>query len=91
MDSSEEHRHRSEVRYWIGRRVENGKEWLRGTLEDIERRRGRAAANRLRYDIAAEWAAGNRGEPGDWRQEEEADAHPAGIDIVPGGEALLDA
>jgi hypothetical protein len=91
MDSSEENRHRCEVRFWIGRRVENGKEWLRGTLEDIERRRGRAAANRLRYDIAAEWAAGNRGEHGDWSQEEAADAHSSGIDIGQGGVALLDA
>lgn len=63
----EEHRHRCEVREWMRRRGENGKEWLRGVLRDIEKRRGKPAAERLKRDIAEQWQLGNRGEYGDWR------------------------
>jgi hypothetical protein len=62
-------RHQCEVRYWMRLRVERGKDWLRNAMADIEKRRGDKAANALRRDIAAQWAAGNRGEPNDWRRD----------------------
>ena len=67
----EEQRHRCEVTEWIRRRaampVERGKTWLRGVLKDIERIRGKQAAERLTNDILGQWKKGNRGAPGDWR------------------------
>lgn len=63
----DEERHRCEVREWMRRRTENGKDWLRGILDGIERKRGKTAADRLRSDIARQWKQGNRGEYGDWR------------------------
>lgn len=66
----EEHRHRSEVREWMRRRRVKGIQWLRGVLMDIERKRGKQAAERLRNDIRTQWELGNRGEPGDWRSGE---------------------
>jgi hypothetical protein len=69
----EEKRHRCEVREWIRRRAqmgpEDGKAWLRKVFEDIGKRRGKQAAERLKRDIAEEWKRGNRGAPGDWRSE----------------------
>jgi hypothetical protein len=46
---------------------DRGKFWLRGVLMDIEKRRGKRAAQRLTDDIVVQWKAGNRGEPNDWR------------------------
>lgn len=63
----EERRHRCECREWLRRRGERGKEWLQQVLDDIEKRRGKQAADRLRSDLGEQWAKGNRGEPGDWR------------------------
>lgn len=34
---------------------------------DIEKRRGKQSADKLRDDIARQWARGNRGVHGDWR------------------------
>lgn len=45
-----------------------GKGWLAGVLEDIGKRRGKPAAERLKRDIAEQWKRGNRGEYGDWRE-----------------------
>jgi hypothetical protein len=64
--TDDELRHRCEVRQLIRWRAERTKEWLGGFLDDIERRRGRAAAERLRIDIARQWSAGNRGAHGEW-------------------------
>lgn len=66
--ASDEGRHRCEVRQLIARRVERGRAWLRWELGEIERVRGKAAQARLEADIAAQWAAGNRGAWGDWRE-----------------------
>lgn len=67
----EEIRHRCEVREWMKRRAlmppDQGRFWLRGVLMDIERKRGKVAAQRLTDDIVFQWKAGNRGEPNDWR------------------------
>lgn len=66
----EQRRHRCEVTEWIKRRVakgpEEGRKWLQGVLKDIERIRGKRAAERLRNDIAEQWKLGNRGEG--WRE-----------------------
>ena len=71
MSQEEEERHRSEVREWMKRRAamaaEQGKQWLRGVLVAIEKRRGKKAAERLTSDIREQWTKGNRGEWGDWR------------------------
>lgn len=65
--AQEEERHRCECREWMRRRLKLGKDWLRGVLQDIERKRGAAACQRLRDDIAQQWKLGNRGDYGDWR------------------------
>ncbi|HOW49405.1 MAG TPA: hypothetical protein PLB26_17325 [Rubrivivax sp.] len=65
--SSEEHRHRCEVRAVLAWRVQHGQEWAQDWLDGVAARRGAAAAQRLREDCRAQWAKGNRGEPGDWR------------------------
>jgi hypothetical protein len=68
----EEQRHQCETRDWIRRRAQKdpqrGREWLGDVLRDIEKRRGREAAERLKRDISEQWARGNRGAPGDWRE-----------------------
>lgn len=69
MQSSELHRHQCEVRHYLAQRVEkgaSGRDWLRRMLADIEKRRGRAAAERLRVDIVDQWKKGSRGEAGTW-------------------------
>lgn len=72
MQINEEERHRCEVRDWIRRRAqmdpEAGRAWLRQVIEDIRKKRGKDAAERLKSDIAEQWKHGNRGAPGDWRQ-----------------------
>ena len=71
MQEEEERRHVCEVREWLKRRAamgpREGKTWLAKVLNDIERKRGKRAGERLRDDIRRQWVAGNRGEPGDWR------------------------
>lgn len=61
-------RHRSEVREWIRRGIGKDKQWLQDVMKGIAKVRGRAAAETLWRDIRAQWKAGNRGEPGDWRE-----------------------
>lgn len=74
MQEDEERRHVCEVREWLKRRAamgpQEGKPWLSKVLQDIAKKRGAAAAERLRNDIGSQWKAGNRGEPGDWRETE---------------------
>jgi hypothetical protein len=68
----EQRRHECECREWIKRRAamgpQDGKTWLAQVMRDIEKRRGKVAAERLRNDIVGQWKAGNRGEYGDWRE-----------------------
>jgi hypothetical protein len=70
--SEEQRRHECEVREWIRRRAamgpQDGKGWLAKVIQDIERKRGKKAAERLRNDIVGQWSRGNRGEFGDWRE-----------------------
>lgn len=67
--SSEQHRHRCEVRECIAR----GKAWtldkIKGSADrpGVLKRRGREAAERLWADYKAQAAAGNLGMRGDWR------------------------
>ena len=68
----EEKRHRCEVREWMRRRAQkgpgDGRSWLGKVMQDIERKRGKNAAERLRHDIRQQWQLGNRGDVGDWRE-----------------------
>lgn len=66
-DSSEQHRHRCEVRQvlkWTAKDSGAGKRYLQA----VERARGKDAADTLRKDLIAQWKAGNRGAEGDWRE-----------------------
>lgn len=63
---SEEYRHQCEVRYVLRRRVRS-KEDAYDFLENIKKKRGLNAYNRLKNDCADQWAKGNRGAYGDWR------------------------
>ena len=63
---SEQYRHECEVRAWIAYRLENGKEAMRERFQNIERKRGKKAAERLKKDFIEQWKAGNRGEFGLW-------------------------
>jgi hypothetical protein len=67
VDASEDHRHRCEVRQVLAWRVQHGLEWVRQWLAGVDAKRGADAAARLRADCREQWAAGNRGAPGDWR------------------------
>ena len=64
--TSEEFRHRCEVRWLICERVRRGKlgaPWLRDYLERPAVKLRRPALER---DIRLQWALGNRGEWGEW-------------------------
>lgn len=67
----EQRRHECEVREWIRRRAamgpQEGKTWLAKVMQDIGKRRGEQAAERLRNDIVDQWQKGSRGALGDWR------------------------
>ena len=67
MDSSEQHRHRCEVRAVLRWRVTEGSDWVKAWLDDLPAWRSKAAAEQLRADVLEQWRLGNRGEPGDWR------------------------
>ncbi len=60
-------RHRCEVRQVLAWRVQHGLQWVRDWLAGVEAKRGRDAAEQLRSDCREQWAAGNRGDHGDWR------------------------
>jgi len=64
----DEERHRCEIREWLRRGRDKPKEWVVDLLRDIAKRRGKPAAQRIGRDLSQQWKAGNRGEPGDWRQ-----------------------
>ena len=61
MDHAEEHRHRCEVRQLLQWRLHRGSSWAKDYLEKHPRRA------RIEPDVRVQWAAGNRGEPDDWR------------------------
>jgi hypothetical protein len=63
--SSEEHRHRCEVRWCI----KQGPRWFAGYLKEVEKARGHAAAMSLQHDVRKQAAAGNAGASGDWRDD----------------------
>lgn len=67
MQEDEKWRHECEVREWLRRGAEKDKTWLTKIIKDIASKRGKPAAERLWRDIREQWARGNRGEPGDWR------------------------
>lgn len=82
---TEQHRHRCEVRQVLLWRVERGSHWVRQWINGgrgvdgkpvrgVRQVRGDAAADRLMADCVDQWMAGNRGEPGDWREPETAAA-----------------
>ena len=55
-------RHRSEVR-WCCAHPSRVAEYV----ADVRRKRGDESADRLLADSRSQWAAGNRGRPGEWR------------------------
>ncbi len=61
--STEEHRHRCEVRWLIRAAQEKGRAWVRAYLGDkrVDGRRGR-----LRADLNEQIKRGNSGEHGEW-------------------------
>ncbi len=63
----EDRRHRCEVRQVLVWLRERGAKWVKDWLAGVHKHRGQAAADRLRADCRAQWNAGNRGQPGDWR------------------------
>ena len=63
-DTSEQHRHRCEVRFLIRAARERGREWGRQYLDD-KRVAGRQAS--LRADLNEQIKAGNRGQEGEWK------------------------
>lgn len=59
--SLEQHRHRCEVRWCCANPSR-----VAGYVDDVRRKRGDAAADELLADARRQWAAGNRGRPGEW-------------------------
>ncbi len=67
MDNSEEHRHRCEVRQVLEWGAEDRSKALE-YLSNVRKRRNDVAADKLEKDVRAQWALGNRGLEGDWRE-----------------------
>ena len=63
-DTSEQHRHRCEVRSLIRAARERGREWVRQYL-DSKPVAGRR--ERLRADLNTQIKAGNQGNEGEWK------------------------
>lgn len=67
MNDSEEYRHQCEVRQLLKWRVQGNRKRITYHMDGLDRKRGKAAVQRLRGDANDQWAKGNRGEHGDWR------------------------
>jgi hypothetical protein len=59
--SSEEHRHRCEIRDLCRKTTDRGMGWLKSYVVDWKRWES------IREDFWRQWKAGNKGDPGDWR------------------------
>lgn len=59
-------RHLCEVRLMLVWRAQGKREAVFQHFADIERSRGKAAAERLKRDAIAQWAKGNRGAAREW-------------------------
>ena len=66
MDTSEQHRHRCEVRTLIQAidRPDLGREWVRQYLDD---KRVAGRQDQLRADLNEQIKRGNRGQEGEWK------------------------
>lgn len=69
----EEYRHRCEVRYVLARRCVNSA-FARAYLDKVEEKRGKEGRLRLERDARDQWARGNRGAVGDWREADQNEA-----------------
>mgnify|MGYP000293558081 FL=1 len=69
MKIDEQHRHQCEVRALLRLRNREGRERVHEFIDSLVKTRGAEQADAIRADCAAQWAAGNRGEFGDWRTE----------------------
>jgi hypothetical protein len=63
---TEEYRHQCEVRTVIRWRRDDRSRAL-NYLEDVRKKRGKEAGDRLENDVRDQWAKGNRGQEGDWK------------------------
>ena len=63
---SEEFRHQAEVRQIIKWRMQDRNRAME-YLQDVAKKRGQDAADRLRKDSAEQWDRKNRGLQGDWK------------------------
>lgn len=57
----QEHQRRCLIRQLLAWRAINGLDWMREYVKDWRRWPD------LQHDFEQQWRAGNRGEPGDWR------------------------
>lgn len=62
----EEERHRCEVRQVLRWRADNRSKAI-NYLANVRQKRGDDSAEKLMKDCAEQWAKGNRGIEGDWR------------------------
>ena len=67
MQIDEQHRHRCEVRMLLRLRAKEGRDLVHEWIDGLAKRRGIEQAEAVRSDCASQWAAGNRGDFGDWR------------------------
>ena len=65
--TEEDFRHRCEVWQVLRWRAENRDKAI-SYLQLVRQRRAEAAANKLERDTKEQWAKGNRGIKGDWRE-----------------------
>jgi hypothetical protein len=65
--SSEEYRHQCEVRQVLRWRVESRDKAV-GYLSLVRQKRSSDNAGKLERDVKDQWAKGNRGDKGDWRE-----------------------
>lgn len=62
VDSTEQHRHRAEVRHYLAKERKNGEAWFRDFTTTFKRWPGSA----LQKDFNEQRKAGNTGRPGEW-------------------------
>jgi hypothetical protein len=67
VDKSEGYRHQCEIRQVLRWRAENRDKAI-SYLQLVRRKRGDAKADKLERDTREQWAKGNRGINGEWRE-----------------------
>lgn len=64
-----DYRHQCEVRHCLSMRIRNRTKVV-DYFEDVTKKRGAEAGQKLKADVMQQWDLGNRGVPGHWIEKE---------------------